>query len=150
MTGPWVDFIRRLNQETYDAAQADPNIPEPVRAMIAAHLNKEWVPGFVGVVVSPLRDGLDEFLQEHVFDLDGRAWFYPSMKFWMAHAMTGHSPQGTSCNADAHTVFLTEQGAFRQFIYANVLEDGSVDVVGPDGFEREFSWWADNFSQEQH
>lgn len=113
--------------------------------MVKIHVTKPWVRGFHGILLSPLRPGLGAYLKEPLAEAEGRIWFFPSTKWWMAHAGSSHPPDGSGCDVQIHQDFLTETGKNAEFLYANVLKDRSLRVLQRPDFETECQWWARYF-----
>lgn len=131
-----------LNQSFWGSVARDSSVPQSVKSMIYQHLMGHWIPGNLAVVISPLNEGLDHFLLKPVFDLGGTQYHYPSLTFWRAHASIAHEPEGRGCSGDAHSSFLTQDGADPQFIYAVALRNGDIKIEDALGFEKECSFFA--------
>lgn len=134
-----VDILDELNRETYEKIVDE--LPAPAVQMVRLHLTKPWVPDFKSIVIAPLRQGLEDFLDAAVFDWEGYQWHFPSAEWWMAHAKTSHPPNGRGCDVKAHTEFLTLEGADAEFAYANILKDGNAYILGQQDFEAECEFW---------
>lgn len=130
-----------LNKSFWATVSGDPAVPQSVKSMIYQHLIGGWVPGALAVVISPLEDGLDHFLMQAAFDLDGIQYYYPSLDFWRAHANASHFPDGKGCDAIVHSEFLTREGAQGEFIYAIVTRDGNIVIQDARGFEEECAFY---------
>ena len=130
-----------LNKSFWATVSREPSVPQSVKSMIYQHLLSQWVPGALAVVISPLSDGLDHFLKQSAFDLDGIQYYYPSLNFWLAHANASHPPNGTGCDAAAHAAFLTRDGSNAEFIYALATRDGGIVVQDALGFEEECAFY---------
>lgn len=130
-----------LNKSFWATVSRDPSVPQSVKSMIYQHIIGFWTPDSLAVVVSPLADGLEHFLQQPVFDLDGLQYYYPSLKFWLAHANASHSPEGTRCSVSAHISFLTREGSNAEFIYSVVTRNGEMIVQDAERFSNECAFF---------
>lgn len=130
-----------FNNSFWGSVSRDPSVPQSVKTMIYQHLIGSWIPGNLAVVISPLNEGLEHFLMQPAFTLDGLQYHYPSLNFWRAHASMAHPPDGQNCDPAMHTEFLTSTGQSSEFIYAVVLKSGDVKIEDAAGFERECSYW---------
>lgn len=131
-----------LNQSFWGSVARDSSVPQSVKSMIYQHLQGLWIPGNLAVVISPLNQGLDHFLAQPVFQLNGIQYHYPSLTFWRAHASMAHAPEGVGCAVDAHTAFLTQNGANPEFIYAVALRNGDVKIEDEHGFVEECTFFG--------
>jgi len=118
--------------------------PGSVKRAILLHLNKPWVKGFSIVAISPIRQGTENYLADYLFHAGKRDWFFPSEQWWLSHANRSHEPAGNGCDVDLHVAFLTREGANAEFEYANVLKDGTVNILDEDDFLMECTFWARN------
>src|SRR5262249_52883651 len=98
----------------------DKKIPLPVRQMISAHMAKLWIPNFWSVAIRPTHAGSKSYLDFTIGNALGTAWYFPSRKWWMAHAHASHPPDGTGCAVAVHVDFLTSEGATHEFDYAAI------------------------------
>lgn len=137
---------------TYDRIQhfvrkmaADPSLPAATRRMIQLHLSKPWVPGFFAVAIRPVERGLEEYLGFPIVRALGTDWYFPSRVWWLAHARTSHGPDGSGCNPDVHTRFLSAEGTDHEFDYANILRNGSLVILDRRAFEQECAYWQRAF-----
>lgn len=132
----------QMNQETWQAVSRDPAIPQSVKTMIYLHLQKPWVPNFLAVIIAPMNQGLDAYLGRPVLERSGLTFYYPSLEWWFAHARTSHPPEGEGCDAQAHQDFLTQTGASAEFVYANVLKSGDIEILERPDFDAECAFWT--------
>lgn len=131
-----------LNKSFWATVSRDPSVHQSVKSMIYQHIQSLWVPGALAVVISPLSDGLDNFLKQSAFDLDGIQYYYPSLNFWLAHANASHPPDGIGCDAAVHAEFLTRDGSNAEFIYALATRDGNLVVQDARGFDEECAFYT--------
>lgn len=124
-----------------------PHVPDSVKAMFWMHATKSWIPGFRAVLISPLRAGLERHLAAPAGEWRGRMLYVPSAEFWMAHARS-HPPHGMGCSPGTHVAFLTRDGANAEFGYYHLMEDGSLDLAGPEDFALECRHWESVFPGE--
>lgn len=119
------------------------SLPRDTKTALLLHLTKPWVPGFVSVMIRPLKPGRLEYLGPVIFtDHAGNPWYFPSAKWWMSHFRISHPPDGLGCDPQSHANFLTAGGKNAEFEYANLLEGGSSRILGPEDFMIECDWWS--------
>ena len=111
---------------------------------ISLHRDKPWVNGFQEVLIQPLRQVDPAWIGQQV-SIEGKQWFRPTSQFWQVHCNAAHDG-GPGCNPAIHTAFLTADGSNAEFLYGNLLKDGSLVVQNQKQFDQECSWWAANFS----
>lgn len=132
----------QLNREAWAEISASA-LPQSVKTAIYMHLVKPWVPSFLSVAISPLRAGLEQFLKRGVFGHEGLTFYYPTAAWWEAHTRGPvHAPEGAGCDVDAHVDYFTAGGASPEFVYANVLKDGSFYVLDRADFDLECAFFA--------
>lgn len=125
-----LDLLFRYNQDGWRVISGDPSIPQTVKTMTYQHYVGLWIPDFLAVVISPLREGLNTYLWREGLQWEGVTWYVPSINFWKAHADVSHPPAGQGCDANAHATYLTRSG---EFLYANVLRNGAIQIEDLDG-----------------
>ena len=140
-----MDLLDSLNQSVLQSIQ-DPGISHSIRRMVEIHVAGPWVEGLKSIIITPLKEGLEEYLERDVFEWEGRIWFYPSLHWWQAHAKTSHAPVGMGCSAEKHVEFLTQDSEDPEFLYGHVLSDGNAYILGPEDFSLECDWWQTNIS----
>lgn len=123
--------------------------PESVKRMVIIHAVKPWIDGYMFTIIRPLRRGLEDYLGRAVSKVkDEPITFYlPSTTWWLAHASTAHPPDGSGCDVDAHTDFLTVDGVNAKFEYMYAFTHDVVTYIGVLGrkdFEIECEWLADH------
>lgn len=145
------DILDDLAWQTVDEMRRT-KMPDDARRMIWLHLTKPWIAGFKSVLISPLRSGLEDFLARRewkdepvvVTDTPGALWYFPSLKWWLAHARQSHKG-GAGCDVADHVAFLTAEGEDAEFAYATMTQDLQIRVLKRQDFSKECSWWADFF-----
>lgn len=130
-----------LNKALWDSVSRDPRIPQSVKSMLYQHLQSQWVPNALAVVLSPLGSAQNPMLKQPVFNLGGLQYYYPSIDFWLAHADMSHPPQGEGCDSVVHTQFLTATGANPEFIYGVVTRKGDIEVQDAAAFNVECAFY---------
>lgn len=124
----------------------DMSLPLAVRGMTNVHLEKPWIPNFWTVAIRAPKKGSEKFFDFPIgYAEDGTAWYFPSRQWWLAHAHASHPPDGSGCDADVHTKFLSSEGDVHEFDYATVTTDGTIKVLGRADFTEECSWWTRAF-----
>lgn len=114
--------------------------------MINVHLEKPWISGFWSVAIRSPKAGSEAYFDFPVgLAEDNSAWFFPSRQWWIAHAQASHPPDGTGCDVDVHTKFLSSEGAVHEFDYATVFADGTLKVLGRLDFAQECFFWQHAF-----
>jgi hypothetical protein len=148
---------RRILSQRRDAFLHDMSLPGPVRGMISVHLDGGWIPNFWTLAIrapklSPSStSGQRAPSVRGYFDFpiglaeDGTSWFFPSRQWWIAHAHASHPPDGTGCEADVHTKFLSSEGDVHEFDYATVFQDGTLKILGRADFVQECFFWQHAF-----
>lgn len=137
------DLLNYWNSKTAQEVGASTLQPS-IQSAILLHLEKPWVPGFKAVVISPLKPKLESYLTNAVYKAGRLVWYYPSMKWWLAHANASHHPLGTGCDVDVHVAYLTPRGKNAEFAYANVDQGGNLHILGRKEFQEECQWWSQN------
>jgi hypothetical protein len=127
-----------------DIAQ-DQNAPSVTPELFKMHWEKPWVPNFLACLISPLRPTLRSYLKLSVIRANGHVWYIPSANWWRAHTMEAHGPDGYGCDVDEHVKKLTDIGEKAHFLYADLLRDGRLRVLGEDDFKIEAGYWKANF-----
>jgi hypothetical protein len=130
-----------LNKSFWASVSGNPKIPQSVKSMIYQHIQSQWVPNALAVVLAPLGDRSNPMIGQPVFALEGWQYYYPTLDFWMAHAEQSHPPQGNGCDSVVHKQFLTATGANPEFIYAVVKRDGNIDVQEATDFDIECAFF---------
>lgn len=136
-----MDPLTRVASQVYCEVLSNPAVSVEAKHMMFLHLQEPWTPDFRVVAITPMRRGLEEYLDGELFSAGGNRWFFPSERWWVSHARTSHPPDGTGCDVDAHTRFLSLDGGDPEFLYGNLLYDGTFDVLGRSDFEVECDWW---------
>lgn len=131
----------KLLGQRHDRLLNDTKLDSSVRRMIGVHLIKPWIPRFWSVAIRPTGGGSESYLDFEVGRADETAWYFPSRKWWIAHAKASHPPDGTGCDVSVHVDFLTSEGATHEFDYATVTVDDRLAILTPDDFEKECRWW---------
>lgn len=107
------------------------------KRMVYLHMTKPWINNFAAIAISPNRDNLESFFSYPIGRYEGRIWYYPSLKWWKAHAKTSHPPSGGGCDVSTHVEFLTGE----EFYYATIFQNGKVKILKASDFEKECEWW---------
>lgn len=124
----------------------DVSLPLSVRGMINVHLEAAWIPNFWTVAIRAPKPGSESYFDFPLgYAEDGTSWFFPSRQWWIAHAHASHPPDGTGCDADVHTKFLSSEGEVHEFDYASILNDGTIVVRGRLDFVEECGFWRRAF-----
>jgi|SRR5271169_3481147 len=133
-----------------DTILHDASLPLSVRGMINVHLEKPWIPNFWTIAICAVKPGSESYFDFPIgFAEDGTSWFFPSRKWWMAHAHTSHPPDGSGCDIDTHAKFLSREGDGHEFDYAAVLRDGTLTILGRSDFAQECAWWLRAFGAQK-
>ena len=136
----------RILEQRRDALLHDASLPLSVRGMINVHLMKPWIPNFWTVAIRALKSGGESYLDFPIgYAEDNTSWFFPSRQWWIAHAHTSHPPDGTGCDEDEHTKFLSSAGDVHEFDYGAILSDGTIMILGRADFVEECDWWMRAF-----
>lgn len=136
-------------QQRRDEFLHDASLPLSVRGMINVHLEKPWIPNFWTVGIRAPKPGSESYFDFPIgFAEDGTSWFFPSRQWWIAHAHASHPPDGTGCDSDVHTKFLSADGDVHEFDYAAILTDGTIVVLGRGDFVEECAWWLRAFGSQ--
>lgn len=139
-----------LLQQRRDEYLHDATLPLSVRGMINVHLEKPWIPDFWSVAIRAPKPGSESYFDFPIgFAEDGTSWFFPSRKWWIAHAQASHPPAGEGCDADVHTKFLSSDGSEHEFDYATVLAGGQLTILGRPDFVLECSFWTRAFGSQE-
>ena len=126
----------------------DASLPLSVRGMINVHLEKPWIANFWTVAIRAPKAGSESYFDFPIgYAEDGTSWFFPARQWWIAHAHASHPPDGTGCDADVHTNYLSSEGKTHEFDYATILTDGTLSILGRSDFVEECSWWSLAFGQ---
>lgn len=131
-----------LNKTFWASVSRDSRIPQSVKSMIYQHLQSQWIPNALAVVISPL--GLPDnnpMLGQSLFSMGGVQFYYPSLDFWIAHADQSHPPAGNGCDPNVHTQFLTADGMNPEFVYGVVKRDGELVVQDSAAFNVECAFF---------
>lgn len=135
-----------LLQQRRGEFMRDVSLPLSVRGMISVHLETAWIPGFWSVAILATNPNSERYLDFPIgFAEDGTSWYFPSRQWWLAHAQASHPPDGSGCDVDVHTKFLSREGAVHEFDYAAVLVDGTLKVLGRADFSAECFFWQHAF-----
>jgi hypothetical protein len=135
-----------LLQQRRGEFMSDVSLPLSVRGMISVHLEKPWITGFWTVAIRASKPGSERYLDFPIgFAEDGTSWYFPSRQWWLAHAQASHPPDGSGCDLDVHTKFLSREGAAHEFDYATVFADGTLKVLGHADFTAECFFWQHAF-----
>ena len=119
-----------LLQQRRGEFMRDVSLPLSVRGMISVHLESAWIPGFWSVAIRAVKPSSERYLDFPIgFAEDGTSWYFPSRQWWLAHAQASHPPDGSGCDAEVHTKFLSGEGGVHEFDYAAVLVDGGLKVL---------------------
>jgi hypothetical protein len=117
-----------------------------VRGMINVHLTKPWIAGFWSVAIRTPKPGSARYIDFPIgLAEDGTPWFFPSKQWWVAHAEVSHPPDGTGCDIDVHTKFLSSEGTVHEFDYASVFLDGTLKILDRSDFAEECFFWQHAF-----
>ncbi len=136
-----IEALSDMNRRVVEEAQRDWSLPHQFQRMIALHAGKPWVPGFLSVVISPIRPGLEEYLGPEILTAHDVTFYYPSVNFWLTHARQGHPPFGGGCDLRTHLNFLSADSDAAEFAYANVISSGDIYLLGDAEFEDECRYW---------
>lgn len=139
-----MDPLTRVAGQVYCEVLSSPDISAETKQMMYLHMQEPWTPDFHVVAITPMRAGLGDYLDSELFSAGGNRWFFPSERWWVSHGRQSHPPDGSGCDVDVHTRFLSEDGGDPEFLYGNLLWDGSFHVLGRRDFERECEWWAEH------
>ena len=141
-----------LLQQRRGEFMRDVSLPLSVRGLISVHLESAWISGFWSVAIRTVKPNSERYLDFPIgFAEDGTSWYFPSRQWWLAHAQASHPPDGSGCDADVHTRFLSCEGGGHEFDYAAVLADGKLKVLGRHDFAAECFFWQHAFvSSETH
>lgn len=133
----------------------DSSILLTVRGTVNVHMTKPWIPKFLSVAIRVPKPGGDRTpsptRNQRFFDFpigyaeDGTPWYFPSREWWIAHAKASHPPDGTGCDVDVHTKFLSSEGSVHEFDYATIFSDGTMQILGRGDFVDECLWWSRAF-----
>lgn len=137
-----------LLRQRHEKLLNDTRLPPSVRQMISCHMGKPWISGFWSVAIRPTGSGSKSYLDFRIGETggaEGDAWYFPSRKWWIAHAKASHPPDGAGCDVDVHTKFLSSEGSVHEFDYATILLDGTMQILGRSDFAEECSWWTRAF-----
>lgn len=136
-----IEALVEINDRAVAETQADWSLPHQFHRMMALHAGKPWVPGFLSVVIAPMRPGLEEYLGPEIVQAHDIVFFYPSAQFWISHARQGHPPFGGGCNLKTHLDLLSVEQQNPEFAYANVMWSGDIYLLGDDDFADECRFW---------
>ncbi len=135
-----------LLAERQDAFLHDRSLPLPVRGALNVHMTKPWIPDFWAVAIkSPHEGGDQSYFDFPIARVNGDLWFFPSKKWWVAHATASHPPDGSGCDVEVHTKFLSKEGSVHEFDYATIFLDGRMSILGRRDFAEECAWWRRAF-----
>lgn len=115
--------------------------PARVTEMTRLHLEKPWTAGFLAPLVSPLKPVYRAYLRFSVMNLEGRIWYIPSFHWWRQHARLAHPTDGAGCDPEAHVRMYTGASEKANCLYADLMEDGTLHILGVEEFCREADWW---------
>lgn len=139
-----------LVRQRRDAFLHDLSMPLSVRGMISVHMEKPWIDGFWSVAIRAPKKGSEAYFDFPIGLAEDRSsWFFPSRKWWIAHAHASHPPDGSGCDVDVHTDFLSSDGKTHEFDYATVLQDGTMKILGRPDFAQECFFWQRAFGAPQ-
>lgn len=130
-----------LNKSFWASVSKDSRVPQSVKSMIYQHLQSQWIPNALAIVLSPLGDRQNPMIGQQVFALDGVQYYYPTLEFWKAHAQRSHEPGGEGCNSRIHTEYLTPEGVNAEFVYGVVKRDGTMDIQDAVDFDIECAFF---------
>lgn len=133
--------VNQLRQRRSELLR-DRSLPLHVRRMIQLHMAKPWIPNFGTIAIRPTHAGSESYLDFPIVYAVGSNWFFPSRQWWVAHAKSSHPPDGSGCDVDVHTKFLSSEGSIHEFDYVNILTDGRTKILGRRDFTDECVWWA--------
>lgn len=136
-----VSRAKTLLKQRHEKLLNDRKLPIAVRHMISVHMAKPWIPKFWAVAIRPTHEGSKIYLDFKIGTADGTAWYFPSKKWWKAHADASHPPGGVGCDVDVHVDFLTAEGSTHEFDYATISTDGELKIMHERDFEKECAWW---------
>jgi hypothetical protein len=134
-----------LKRHVLEEIAGDPAAPAHTAAVARLLMEKPWVPGFLMPLISPLRSAMRSYLKMSVVRVEARVWYFPSFHWWRNHARTLHGDDGSACDVSAHVAALTEGSPDALFKAADLLEDGSVKVLGAPDFAAEALHWDENY-----
>ena len=137
-----------LLQQRRDQFLHDASLPLTVRGAANVHFEKPWIPNFWTIAIRAPKPGSESYLDFPIGFADGTVWFFPSREWWIAHAKVSHPPDGTGCDLDVHTKFLSSEGDVHEFDYATILTDGTIQVLGRADFADECTWWRRAFGSQ--
>lgn len=135
-----LEVLEDLNRDLMNAISKDKELSESMKAMIAVHLSKPWIPGYLSLAISPLKEGLDEYHGPLVFERQGAPFFFPGDRWWLAHGES-HPPEGMGCDIKRHVDFLTPEGKSAEWAYAAINRGGSIRILSEADFQEECSFW---------
>lgn len=139
-----------LLQQRRQALLHDASLPLSVRGCLSVHLEKPWIPNFWSVAIRAPKPGSESYFDFPIgLAEDNSSWFFPSRKWWLAHAQASHPPDGTGCDVDVHTDFLSSEGKTHEFDYATILLDGTMKILGRVDFVQECYFWQCAFGPPQ-
>jgi hypothetical protein len=121
----------------------DTKLPLSVRQMISVHMAKPWIPDFWSVAIRPTGSGSKSYLDFEIGRADETPWYFPSRKWWLAHAKASHPPEGKGCDVAVHVDFLTSEGKTHEFDYATITTDDRLTILHHDAFKKECRWWRE-------
>lgn len=119
----------------------DRKLPLSVRQMISAHMFPPWISEFWSVALRPVSADSKIYLDFQIGTAEDASWYFPSAKWWLAHAHASHPPDGTGCDVAAHVSALTSEGDAPAFDYATITRGGQLSILRPEDFEKECAWW---------
>lgn len=135
-----------LLQQRRGELMRDASLPLSVRSMLNVHLEKPWIPGFWSVAIRAPKPGSAGYFDFPVgLAEDGTSWFFPARAWWLAHAQASHPPDGSGCDAEVHTKFLSSEGSIHEFDYATIFGDGTLKILGSADFAEECFFWKHAF-----
>jgi hypothetical protein len=128
----------------------DASMPLSVRGMINVHLEKPWIESFWSVAIRAPKPGSESYFDFPIgLAEDSTSWFFPSRQWWIAHAQASHPPDGTGCDVEVHTKFLSSEGSIHEFDYASVFLDGTLKILGRVDFAQECFFWQRAFGAQE-
>ncbi len=134
-------YLDQLNEEMLERISADPSMPESMKMMVFLHLKKPWIAHYLSLAIAPLKEGLEDYLADPVFEYKGKEFYFPSDRWWKSHGERSHEPMGEGCIKELHVEYLTKGGKSAEFDYAAVLRDGSVRILTAQDFDEECRFW---------
>lgn len=135
-----------LLQQRRGELMRDVTLPLSVRGMISVHLETAWIPDFWTVAIRAVKPGSERYLDFPIgYAEDGTSWYFPSRLWWLAHAQASHPPDGSGCDVEVHTKFLSREGEVHEFDYAAVLSDRTLKILAGVDFARECFFWKHAF-----